>query len=154
WTNFNQIRDLDWDIQILPAGPARRAGGELAIAGYSISRESRHPAAAWELMKFLTRPEAITQVVAHGQLSVRRSVAEAVLRQPGRANPRQLEAAYRQFQYAEPIPHHPHYIEIMLQIAQAEIDRMVLGELSPEEAGRRAAADVNAFLQTFHTVAP
>ncbi|MBS0664150.1 MAG: sugar ABC transporter substrate-binding protein [Verrucomicrobia bacterium] len=154
WTNYNQVTDLDWDVQILPAGPARRAGGELAIAGYSISRESRHPEAAWELVKFLTRPEAIAQVVAHGQLSVRRSVAEAVMRQPGRANPHQLEAAYRQFAYAEPIPHHPHYIEIMLQIVQAEVDRMVIGELTPEEAGRRAAADVNAFLDTFHRAAP
>ena len=150
WLNYNQVPGLDWDVQLLPAGPATRKGGELAIAGYSISRESRHPEEAWALAKFLTRPEAIAAVVQHGHLSVRRSVADAVMRAPGpRANPRNLAAAYRQFEFGEPIPHHANYIEIMFQVVQPEIDRMLLGELTPEEAGRRAAVEVNAFLATF-----
>ena len=62
WTNYNQIPGLDWDVQLLPAGPVSRSGGELAIAGYSISRESRHPEEAWALAKFLTRPAAIAAV--------------------------------------------------------------------------------------------
>jgi multiple sugar transport system substrate-binding protein len=150
WLNYNQVPGLDWDVQLLPAGPASRKGGELAIAGYSISRESRHPEEAWALAKFLTRPEAIAAVVQHGHLSVRRSVADAVMRAPGpRANPRNLAAAYRQFEFGEPIPHHANYIEIMFQVVQPEIDRMLLGELTPEEAARRAAVEVNAFLATF-----
>jgi multiple sugar transport system substrate-binding protein len=150
WLNYNQIPDLDWDIQLLPAGPAGRSGGELAIAGYSISRESRHLEQAWQLAKFLTRREAVAAVVRHGHLSVRRSVAEAVMRAPGtHANPHHLAAAYRQFPFGEPIPHHANYIEIMFQVVQPEVDRMLLGELTPEEAGRRAAAAVNAFLATF-----
>jgi multiple sugar transport system substrate-binding protein len=150
WLNYNQTAGLDWDIQLLPAGPASRSGGELAIAGYSISRESRHPEETWELAKFLTRPEAIAAVVKHGHLSVRRSVAEAVMSAPGaHANPRNLAAAYRQFEFGEPIPHHPNYIEIMFQVVQPEVDRMLLGEITPEQAGRRAAAAVNAFLATF-----
>jgi len=150
WLNYNQVPGLDWDVQLLPAGPAGRKGGELAIAGYSISRESRHPEEAWALAKFLTRPEAIAAVVQHGHLAVRRSVADAVMHAPGaHANPDNLAAAYRQFQFGEPIPHHANYIEIMFQVVQPEIDRMLLGELTPEEAGRRAAAEVNAFLATF-----
>lgn len=72
------------------------------------------------------------------------------MRQPGpRANPHNLEAAYRQFAYGEPIPRHTHFIEIAGQIVQPEIDRMLLGQQTPEETGRRAAAAVNAFLATF-----
>ncbi|MCX6943403.1 MAG: sugar ABC transporter substrate-binding protein [Opitutales bacterium] len=150
WLNYNQMPALDWDVQLLPAGPAGRSGGELAIAGYSISRTSRHPEETWQLVKYLTRPEAIAAVVRHGHLSVRRSVADAVLQAPGpRANPRNLAAAYRQFEFGEPIPHHANYIELMFQVVQPEVDRMLLGELTPEEAGRRAAAAVNAFLATF-----
>ena len=150
WTNYNQIPGLDWDVQLLPAGPVSRSGGELAIAGYSISRESRHPEEAWALAKFLTRPAAIAAVVARGNLAVRRSVAEAVMHAPGpRSLPRKLEAAYAQYDYGEPIPHHANYIEIMFQAVQPEIDRMLLGELTPEEAGRRSAEAVNAFLATF-----
>ena len=48
------------------------------------------------------------------------------MRAPGRrANPHNLEAVYRQFEFGEPIPHHPNYIEIMGQIIQPEIDRML-----------------------------
>jgi multiple sugar transport system substrate-binding protein len=155
WFNYDQIPGLDWDVQMLPSGPVTRRGGELAMAGYSISRTSRHPEEAWALAKFLTRPEAIAAIVARGSLSVRRSVAEAVTRAPGpHVNPHNLAAVYRQFEFGEPIPHHANYIEIMGQIVQPEIDRMLLGELTPEEAGRRAAAAVNAFLVTFDPSGP
>lgn len=150
WLNYNQMPSLDWDVELLPTGPVTRRGGEIAIAGYSISRESRHVEAAWELAKFLTRRETIREIARRGTLAVRRSVAEEMLASPGpRAHPRNLAAAYRQFEFGEPIPHHANYIEIMGQIIQPEIDRMVLGEITPEEAGRRATAAVNAFLATF-----
>jgi ABC-type glycerol-3-phosphate transport system substrate-binding protein len=58
----------------------RRKGGELTMAGYSVSKTSPHPEEAWALAKFLTRPEAIARIVARGSLSVRRSVAEAQMR--------------------------------------------------------------------------
>ena len=69
---------------------------------------------------------------------------------PGRkGRPQNLAAVYRQLEFSLPIPRHPNFLEIMLQVVQPEVDRMVLGELTPEEAGRRAAAAVNAFLDTF-----
>ncbi|MDB6169335.1 MAG: N-Acetyl-D-glucosamine transport system, sugar-binding protein [Verrucomicrobia bacterium] len=155
WLNYNQVPALEWDVQLLPRGPVTRKGGEIAIAGYSISRASAHPEEAWTLVKFLTRPEAIADVVARGNLSVRRSVGEAAMQAKGpRPNPHHLEAAYAQFEFGEPIPHHANYIEIVSQIVQPEIDRMVLGESTPEEAARRATAGVNAFMTTFATAAP
>jgi len=151
WPNYNQITDLDWDIQLLPIGPASRSGGELAIAGYGINRHTAHPEEVWTLLKFLTRREAALEVMRHGSISPRRSVAAVQIgeRRPG-DRPRNVAAAYAQIPYAQPIPRHPYYIEIMLQIVQPEIDRMVQGELSPEQAARRAADGVNAFLATFH----
>lgn len=149
WLNYNQVPGLEWDVQVLPRGPVTRKGGEIAIAGYSISRTSMHVEETWQLAKWLTRREAIAAVAARGTLAVRRSVGEAMMRAPGpRPNPRNLEAAYAQFEFGEPIPHHANYIEIASQIIQPEIDRMVLGEITPEEAARRATASVNAFLAT------
>jgi multiple sugar transport system substrate-binding protein len=151
WLNYNQISELDWDVQLLPKGPVTRSGGELAMAGYSVSSTSEHVEEAWELAKFLTRPEAVSAIVERGSLSVRRSVAEAVMQNEGpRANPHNLEAAYRQFEFGEPIPHHENFIEIMTQIVQPEVDLMLLGDLSPEETGRIATEKVNAFLATFN----
>lgn len=150
WLNYNQMPGLDWDVQLLPRGPVTRNGGELAMAGNSISRWSRHPEEAWALAKFLTRPEAIAGIVGRGALSVRRSVAEATMAgHAPRPNPHNLEAAYRQFDFGEPIPHHPNYIELMSQIIQPEIDLMLLGELTPEAAARRATQRADAFLRTF-----
>ncbi|MFI5356833.1 MAG: ABC transporter substrate-binding protein [Opitutales bacterium] len=150
WLNYDQMPGLDWDVQVLPQGPAGRSGGELAIAGYSISRASRHPEAAWALAKFLTRREAVAAVVARGSLAVRRSVAAAQIKAAGPGDrPHNLAAAYRQFAFGEPIPHHPNYLEIMFDLVQPEVDRMLLGELSPEQAARRATDEVNAFLRTF-----
>ena len=155
WLNYNQVPDLDWDVQLLPAGPHSRTGGEVAIAGYSLSRTCRHPEATWALMKFMTRPEVIRQVVARGGVAVRRSIAEAEMRDPrGRSHPQNLAAVYGQLRYSLPIPRHPNFIEIMLQVVQPEVDRMILGELSPEETGRRAAGAVNAYLATFAPPAP
>ncbi len=152
WLNYNAVPGLDWDVQLLPSGPAGRAGGEIAIGGYSLSKTTPHPEAAWALMKHLTRKESVAAIVARGGVAVRRSVAEAQLRDPGRKDrPRNLAAVYRQLEFARPIPRHPHYIEIMLQIVQPEVDRMVLGELTPEETGRRAAAAANAFLDVFNS---
>ena len=150
WLNYNQMPGLDWDVQLLPAGPATRSGGELAMAGYSISKTCKHPEEAWQLMKFLSRPAAVSEIVARGSLAVRKSIAAENIKGPRRNDrPRNLAAAYAQFRYGSPIPRHPHYIEIMLQIVQPEVDKMLLGEQTPEEAGRRAAAAVNAFLATF-----
>lgn len=149
WLNYNQMPNLDWDVQVLPAGPATRRGGEIAISGYAMSRSTPHREETWALMKFMTRPAAHAAIVARGNISVRRSLADAALRDPHRtAPPHNLAAVYRQFAFAEPIPRHPNFIEIMIQVVQPEIDRMVLGELTPEEAGRRAAAAANAYLAT------
>ncbi|MBK8856126.1 MAG: sugar ABC transporter substrate-binding protein [Opitutaceae bacterium] len=155
WPNYNQITGLDWDIQLLPAGPASRSGGELAIAGYGINRNTPYPEETWALLKFLTRKEAAMEVMRHGSISPRRSVAEAQIhdRNPG-GRPRNIAAAYKQIQYALPIPRHPHYIEIMIQIVQPEVDRMVQGVLTPEEAAHRAADGVNAYLATFDKADP
>jgi multiple sugar transport system substrate-binding protein len=151
WLLYDAAPGLDWDAQMLPAGPAGRKGGELAIAGYSISRTCPHPEAAWELAKFITRREAVAAIVAQGGVSVRRSVAEQALRAAGKgsAPPRNLAAVYRQFDYGEPIPHNAYFIEIMFDFIQPEVDRMLLGEVTPEEAGRRATEAVNAFLENF-----
>jgi len=150
WATYDASPGLDWDVQMLPSGPAGRPGGELAIGGYSISAASRHPEEAWELAKFVTRPEAIAAIVARGGISVRRSVAEASLSDPRRAaRPRNLGAVYRQFDYGMPIPHNAYFLELMYSLIQPEVDRMLLGQITPEQAARRATDAVNAFLVNF-----
>ena len=151
WVLYEQMPGLDWDVQMLPQGPVTRTGGELTIAGYSLSRTSRHPEQAWAFAKFLTRPEAIAAIAKRSSLSVRRSVADQTIGARGpRARPKNLEAAYRQFAFGQRIPLQENFIEVMILIVQPEIDRMLQGAHTPEEAGRRAAEAVNMYLATFN----
>ena len=148
WKTYNAMPGLDWDVAMLPAGPAGRAGGEIAVGAYGITRGSSHPEAAWRLLKFIVSPENIREQVRLGTLSVRRSVAEELLLVPGRTDrPRNMAAVYRQIQCARPIPRSPDYIEIALEIIQPEIDRMILGDLTPEVAARCATDAANRFLK-------
>lgn len=152
WKTYNAIPGLDWDIQVLPIGPAGRAGGEIAIGAYGITRSSRHPEAAWRLMKFIVSPESIRSYARQGALPVRRSVAEELMNAPDRtARPRQVNAVYEQIAYARPIPRSPDFIELALEVIQPEMDRMIRGDLTPEEAARRAARAANRYIEVLGT---
>lgn len=148
WQLFNQIPSLDWDIQVLPAGPAGREGGEVALSAYGMASTSKHPEQAWRFIKFLTSPYAMEQAGGTG-LPVRQSVAAKTLLATGRTTkPRNAAAVYEQLRFARTIPRLPDFIEVTMQIIQPEIDLMLEGRQSPAEAARRAAASANAFLDT------
>jgi multiple sugar transport system substrate-binding protein len=59
------VKSFDWDIVTTPSGPA---GDQTVVKGNQlcIHRETRHPDAAWEFVKFMTGPEA--EMLLHGQL--------------------------------------------------------------------------------------
>jgi multiple sugar transport system substrate-binding protein len=148
WKTYNAIPGLDWDIQVLPIGPAGRTGGEIAVRAYGITRTSRHPEAAWELMKFMVTPDNLREQIKLGHLPVRKSLAEEMLNDPARtACPKNLAAVYRQIPYALPLPRSTDYIELSLSIIQPEVDRMIAGDLTPEEAARNATVAANRFLK-------
>lgn len=148
WKTYNAMPGLDWDIQVLPIGPAGRAGGEIAVRAYGITRTSKHPEAAWELMKFMVTPGNLREQMKLGQLPIRKSLAEELMADPTRtACPRNLAAVYRQIPYALPLPRSTDYIELSLSIIQPEIDRMIAGDLTPEEAARNATVAANRFLK-------
>jgi multiple sugar transport system substrate-binding protein len=148
WKTYNAIPGLDWDIQVLPIGPAGRTGGEIAVRAYGITRTSKHPEAAWELMKFMVSPENLREQIKLGQLPIRKSLAEALLTDSSRtACPQNLAAVYQQIPYALPLPRSTDYIELSLSIIQPEIDRMIAGDLTPEEAARNATVAANRFLK-------
>lgn len=47
-----QIKDFDWDVVVAPAHPKQHATG-MGTYGYGISKDSKHPQEAWELLKYL-----------------------------------------------------------------------------------------------------
>jgi len=59
---FYSITDFAWDVAPLPKGPTGRAGFINAI-GWFMFESSDHKAEAWELLKFMTSPEALARRV-------------------------------------------------------------------------------------------
>ena len=47
-----QIQDFEWDVAVAPRHPVNHATG-MGTYGYGISKDSKHPQEAWELLKFL-----------------------------------------------------------------------------------------------------
>ena len=150
WRIYNRVEDLDWDVALLPKGPARRHGGEIAVGAFAVTKNCRHPEAAWELVKHLASKEGVIAEVRAGGLPSRRSVAEELMLGPDRLNerPPSVEYAFEQIEYSMTIPRSPDYIEIAIEVIQPEIDRMLQGELTPEQACRRAAEAANRFIET------
>jgi len=148
WIAYNQAPGLDWDIQILPKGPATRRGGEVAIDSFGISRDSTCREQAWEFVKFMSSPEAGRAHVERGYLPVRRSVTQEMLsRRDAAAHPRNIAAAYEQLKYAERVPRSPDYIEIAMEVIQPDVDRMLDKQLDVADTCRGAAESANRFIR-------
>ena len=148
WIAYNQIKNLDWDIQILPKGPVTRSGGEVSIDSFGIAKDSKHVEQAWAFVKFLSSKESVQLHVENGYLPVRQSVAREMLMRPDRtANPRNIMAAYEQLKYAQQVPRSPDYIEIALEVIQPDVDRMLDKQLDVAATCRSAADAANRFIR-------
>ena len=147
WIALNQISGLDWDIQVLPAGPVTRRGGEVAIDSFGISRDSKVREQAWEFVKFLSSKESAREHLRSGYLPVRKSVVAEMLAGTNRpARPRNIMAAYEQLKYAVQVPRSPDYIEIALEVIQPDVDRMLDKQLDVAATCRTAARSANRFI--------
>lgn len=150
WRIYNRAEGLDWDVALLPTGPVRRDGGEIAVGAFAVTKDCRNPDAAWELVKHLASKEGVAAEVRAGGLPSRRSVAEDLMLGPDRLNerPNSIEYAFEQMKYSMTIPRSPDYIEIAIEVIQPEIDRMLQGELTPKQACLRATEAANRFIET------
>ncbi len=50
----DQVRDFDWDVAPLPKGPDGTRASLVKPFGYAVSRQSRHPQAAFEFVKWFS----------------------------------------------------------------------------------------------------
>jgi len=153
WRMFNQIGGLQWDIQVLPSGPASQSGGEMALEAIGVSKDTPHPEACWRFLKFMMSRESIRAHVDAGYLSIRKSVAQETHLSPSHtSNPHNVAAAYEALAQARSMPHSPDFIEIAMDVIQPEIDRLLDNPHgNVDEACRRATRAANEFIETLGT---
>ncbi len=71
---------FEWDIAPLPAGPAGKATGELAVEGLGVSKQCKHPEAAFEVLRFLMSTQAALALAQGGMTPpVRQDIARATI---------------------------------------------------------------------------
>jgi multiple sugar transport system substrate-binding protein len=150
WRMFNGIPGLQWDVQLLPAGPYSQAGGEMALEALGISNASPHQEACWRFLKFMMSPRSVKAHVDAGYLSIRQSVAAETHLSPSRTtSPRNVRAAYDALAVGKSMPHGGDFIEVALDVIQPEIDRMLADPKADVAAAcGRAARAADDFIVT------
>lgn len=134
----------DWDTAPLPGpdGPARgvsTAGGSSLV----LFRSSRHKAAAWALIEFLSRPaQQIRFYEACGSLPARREAWAA----PALAAEPRLDAFRVQLERAVPTPKVPEWESIAIRL-QEHVERAVRGATPPDSALAAFDRDVDRILE-------
>jgi multiple sugar transport system substrate-binding protein len=144
---YRQMRNVDWAVAPLPAGPAGRA---TYIAGEQLAmfKQSTHRKEAWAFVKWIVQKDVQARFsMLSGYLPVRRSVLEMddyrsfLLTDPA------LKAFVDQMRDGRGRQTAPaHRVEINRLLAEA-IERATLGKQDPRECLDRAAAEANRLLQ-------
>lgn len=136
-----QYPDVNLEHAFFPAGP----GGSVSIVGGEdvvMFADSSNKDAAWEFMQFLLSPWSQSTMATTGQIPV---IAEAM------NDAYIVEHPYygvylEQLQTAKPRTPHPAYSRIEAAVDTA-VQRVLMGELSAQEALDQAAAEVDLLLK-------
>jgi multiple sugar transport system substrate-binding protein len=149
WTGLNAVKNLNWDIQVLPRGNKQQKGAEFALEGYGVSSSSKNPDAAWEALKFINSPKFInTAFTKLGLPPSRRSVMDEALgvTREKRSNPKNLEALFDGIKTGMTLPRNKDFVNMAIQVVQPEIDKMLEGKQSAEDTARIAAEKAAKYL--------
>lgn len=141
------LRDIDWAVAPLPAGPEKQAtvvGGEYL----AVFKQSEHPEAAWAFLKWMTRPDVQAfWSERSGYLPTRHSVMEMPEYQAYLETNPALRVYAEQMEVAQaqrPMDYYPLEIQRNLAIA---IEKATVGGRDPREVLREAAEASNALLE-------
>lgn len=137
--------NFEWDVAPHPAGAAGKStsGGG---TGHTISANTEHPDEAWELLKWLISPSAVspwTEVM--GIVPPLASVAESdVFLTPGQP-PEHISVFTEGNAYLRPDPRHPKFVQAR-QIAQDTLSRLWIGQEDAQTVCDAIVDDVNRIL--------
>ncbi|HEY6952641.1 MAG TPA: ABC transporter substrate-binding protein [Bacteroidota bacterium] len=143
---YRAMKDIDWAVAPLPAGPVRRAtylAGELL----AIFKQSEHPKEAWTFVKWILEPRIQAMFsTKSGYLPVRMSVQGMKEYTDFLSSDPALETYVRQMKSGEPrVQLDAHRVEVNRVLAEA-IERATLGRMDPSKCLDEAAAKADQYL--------
>ncbi len=148
-----QAAALDWDVAPLPRGPDGRRASIVYTNAWAISKQSRHPEAAFAFLKFLVSREGLSIARRHEVfLPVRRSmVLDAALADPTR-RPRSLWALTHDMDqgYAQPPFGTKQYYNDVYEVVNEYFDKLLRSpepKLTPLQAAQAITHEGNLVLR-------
>jgi multiple sugar transport system substrate-binding protein len=131
-------------VSALPPAPGGRQAAALGGSLLAINARSRHPAAAADLVRFLTAPEQMLERArAVGQIPARRSLYSNAALADSLAIPGDTLRGIVDAAVARPMT--PVYSELS-EILQVRLHRALSGQQSPNDALRDAGREIRALL--------
>jgi multiple sugar transport system substrate-binding protein len=86
WDNWN--KNFTWNVAAIPAGPGGAIVAQANDDTFCISKHSKHPQEAWEVMKWLLEPTQMAQLTkSYGAIPGRKSLADSWLSDMKASNP-------------------------------------------------------------------
>ncbi|CAN5820809.1 hypothetical protein BH09VER1_BH09VER1_47060 [soil metagenome] len=125
-STLREHADFEWDIAPLPAGPAGRATGDLAVGGLGIWKGCQNPKAAFEVLSFLMSHPASVALCGAGLAPVRQDVAREVLlagTPETRSAPRHPEVLIDTLTFASSVPKLRDFAPLAIGCITPEISR-------------------------------
>ncbi len=141
--NYRKIKSFKWDVQVLPKG--KKSAGLAYGSCYSIPKGSKHPEAAWRLIKYLASKEGQKVLVSDGfSVPALKSIAKSkIFLSPP---PDNQKAFLDMIKVGHLKAQTPHYSQIE-DIWRNRLDLFWLGKASAEKACRKIDNEVNKVLQ-------
>lgn len=147
---FREIKNFEWGVTYLPAGPAGRAT-YLAGEHLAIFKQSRHPEAAWTFVKWILEPENQAKFSEEsGYLPVRKSVLDLPQYKSFLETDPAMKAFVEQIAISRARASIDYYrVEINQNIAEA-VEKAIVGDVNPKTALDEAAEKSNELLSTIN----
>jgi ABC-type glycerol-3-phosphate transport system substrate-binding protein len=145
---LRKITDFEWDVVMFPEGPGDRRAFGTGGTGYAMLKSTRHPEAAWQVLKALAGPEGQARMAEQGLAQpANRTVAEgaAFAQSPlPPANKKMLNEAVQHVVYE---PFIAEWREIFELNVLPELDLVFHGKKTAKEAMDVVVPRVNTALQ-------
>lgn len=141
-TLFSNYPDLDWSAVELPMGPEGRGNISFTVS-YSIPKTTKHPEAAWQLIQYLSGHENQIRILESGH--VLPSITE-LFDHPHFDDATESRAVMAGVPYSKPNQYGRYSQQVIDEVEKA-FDAVVVGNIEPEEALKKAEADLKKVMK-------
>lgn len=140
---YRQIEDFDWDVALIPGGPARKVV-RMWPDSIAISSATNYPEEAWEFVKFMVTLGKIDRYNGQRKVPIYQPLAESDEWLERGLTPDKT-VYLRAIEYGDPLDFRPVWGE-WSAAREAELEPAFLGQMPVREALRNANEAVQAIL--------